>query len=161
MENNKKTEKTSRKLTTVEIIKKVLNGKSIPTGNGNDDIEARKKIISDFYYEWKKNNPAQKLYNYNLKEDINIRHVSVIETMEHGSKNYLSTLAVLQLDTILRLAKKVRIVNTKPNNANQRPFEKMIKMEYNLVGLGRVSLTVGIKRSNKEKVQYCITVIRT
>ena len=37
----------------------------------------------------------------------------------------------------------------------------MIKMEYKLVGIGKVSLVVGIKRTNKEKVQYCITVIKT
>ena len=68
---------------------------------------------------------------------------------------------MLQLDCILKLAKKVRVVDTKRGDKNQNQFEKMIKMEYKLVGIGKVSLVVGIKRTNKEKVQYCITVIKT
>ena len=32
-------------------------------------------------------------------------------------------------------------------------------MSYELVGIGKVKLTVGI-RKNKDKVQYCITVIK-
>lgn len=30
-------------------------------------------------------------------------------------------------------------------------------MGYQCVGIGTIKMTVGIKRSNKEKVQYCIT----
>ena len=101
------------------------------------------------------------MFNIDLKDYINIRHISIIETVEHAARTYLSTLAVLQLDSILTLAKKVRIVNVKPKDKNQNQFEKMIKMEYNLVGIGKVSLIVGVKRSNKEKVQYCITAIKT
>ena len=97
----------------------------------------------------------------NLEDYINIRYISIVETVEHSSKSYLSTLAVLQLDCILKLAKKVRVVDTKRGDKNQNQFEKMIKMEYELVGIGKVSLVVGIKRTNKEKVQYCITVIKT
>lgn len=138
-----------------------MNINNIPTGNGKDDIKAREKIISNFYNEWKRKNPSQKLYNIDLKDYINIRYISIVETVEHSSKNYLSTLAVLQLDCILKLAKKVRMVNTKQGDKNQNQFEKMIKMEYELVGIGLVSLIVGIKRTNKEKVQYCITVINT
>lgn len=138
-----------------------MNINNIPTGNGKNDIKAREKIISNFYYEWKRKNPSQKLYNIDLKDYINIRYISIVETVEHSSKNYLSTLAVLQLDCVLKLAKKVRVVNTKQNDKNQNQFEKMIKMEYELVGIGLVSLIVGIKRTNKEKVQYCITVIKT
>ena len=115
----------------------------------------------NFYQEWKRNNPSQRLYNFDLDDYINIRYISIVETVEHSSKNYLSTLAVLQLDCILKLAKKVRVVGTKQGDKNQNQFEKMIKMEYELVGIGKVSLVVGIKRTNKEKVQYCITVIKT
>ena len=135
--------------------------KNIPTGNSKEDIKTRERIISDFYYEWKRSNPTQRLFNIDLKDYINIRHISIIETVEHAARTYLSTLAVLQLDSILTLAKKVRIVNVKPKDTNQNQFEKMIKMEYNLVGIGKVSLIVGVKRSNKEKVQYCITAIKT
>ena len=138
-----------------------MNQKQIPTSNSKEDIKAREKIIINFYHEWKSNNPSQRLYNLDLKDYINIRYISIVETVEHSSKNYLSTLAVLQLDCILRLAKQVKIVNTKQGDKNQNQFEKMIKMEYELVGIGKVSLVVGIKRTNKEKVQYCITVIKT
>ena len=34
-------------------------------------------------------------------------------------------------------------------------------MECLLPGIGNVKLTVGVKKSNKEKVQYCITFIET
>ena len=86
----------------------------------------------NFYQEWKRNNPSQRLYNLDLEDYINIRYISIVETVEHSSKSYLSTLAVLQLDCILKLAKKVRVVDTKRGDKNQNQFEKMIKMEYEL-----------------------------
>ena len=88
-----------------------------------------------------------------------IRMVSIVETSEHAAKSYLSTLAVLQLDAILVGAKKVSIKKTKANNKNQQPFERMMIMEYELVGIGTVKMTVGIRRRTQEKVQYCITAI--
>jgi len=143
---------------------KIMELKIIPTGNSKEDVEVRKKIIKDFYKQWEKNNPSKKLYNYNLKDYINVRLISIQETAFKASCNYLSTLAVLQLDAILQLARKICVVNTKPKDKNQNQFEKMIRMEYNLVGIGKVSLIVGIKRPNrnkiKEKVQYCITAIK-
>ena len=33
-------------------------------------------------------------------------------------------------------------------------------MEYELVGLGKVKMTVGIRRRTHEKVQYSITAIK-
>lgn len=131
----------------------------IPTGNSREDIQQRELIIRDFYHEWKEKNPSQKKYNLSLKEYINIRMVSIIETSEHAAKNYLSTLAVLQLDAILVGARKVSIQNVKQNNKNQKPFEKIIIMEYDLVGIGTIKMTVGVRRRTREKVQYCITAI--
>ena len=133
----------------------------IPKGNSSDDIKEREKIIRHFYRRWKEENPSQRRYNLSLKEYINIRMVSIIETSEHAAKSYLSTLAVLQLDAILVGAKKVYISKTKKNNKNQEPFERMMIMEYELIGIGKVKMTVGIRRRTKEKVQYCITVIKT
>ena len=104
----------------------------IPTGNSREDIQQRELIIRDFYREWKEKNPSQKKYNLSLKEYINIRMVSIVETSEHAAKSYLSTLAVLQLDAILVGAKKISIKNVKPQNKNQKPFEKIIIMEYDL-----------------------------
>ena len=131
----------------------------IPEGNTLDEIKERERIIREFYHEWKERNPLQRKYNLALKEYINIRMVSIIETSEHAAKSYLSTLAVLQLDAILVGAKKVSIKKVKPNNKNQQPFERMMIMEYELVGIGTVKMTVGVRRRTQEKVQYCITAI--
>lgn len=131
----------------------------IPTGNSREDIQQRELIIRDFYREWKEKNPSQKKYNLSLKEYINIRMVSIVETSEHAAKSYLSTLAVLQLDAILVGAKKISIKNVKPQNKNQKPFEKIIIMEYDLVEIGKIKMTVGVRRRTREKVQYCITAI--
>ena len=131
----------------------------IPEGNSVEEIKVREQIIREFYREWKEKNPSQKRYNISLKEYINIKMVSIIETSEHAAKRYLSTLAVLQLDSILSGAKKISIKRTKPGNANQKPFEKIMLMEYNLIGIGKIKMTVGVRRRTKEKVQYCITAI--
>ena len=131
----------------------------IPEGNTLDDIKRRTQIIRDFYREWKVKNPSQRKYNLSLKEYINIRMVSIVETSEHAAKKYLSTLAVLQLDAILVGARMVSQRKTKPGNKNQQPFERMLIMEYELVGIGTVKMTVGVRRRTQEKVQYCITAI--
>ena len=132
----------------------------VPTGNTKEDIKERKNIIIHFYQEWKSKNPSQKRYNLNLQDYINIRNISMVETSAHASKNYLSTLAVLQLDAILTNAKKIKIENAKANK-NQKPFNKVIMMECLLPAIGTVRLVVGIKRSSQEKVQYCITAMQT
>ena len=131
----------------------------IPEDNSVASIKIREQIIRDFYREWKERNPSQRKYNLSLKEYINIRMVSTIDTSEHAAKNYLSTLAVLQLDAILIGAKKKSVKKTKEGNKNQKPFEKMLIMEYELTGIGIVKMTVGVRRRTHEKVQYCITAI--
>ena len=106
----------------------------IPEDNSVASIKIREQIIRDFYREWKERNPSQRKFNLSLKEYINIRMVSIIETSEHAAKNYLSTLAVLQLDAILIGAKKKSVKKPKEGNKNQKPFEKMfsaMNMEYN------------------------------
>ena len=131
----------------------------IPEGNTLEDIKRRTQIIRDFYREWRVKNPSQRKYNLSLKEYINIRMVSIVQTSEHAAKSYLSTLAVLQLDAILVGARMVSQRKTKPGNKNQQPFERMLIMEYELVGIGTVKMTVGVRRRTQEKVQYCITAI--
>ena len=78
----------------------------IPEDNSVESIKVRERVIRDFYRDWKEKNPSQRKYNLSLKECINIRMVSIVETSEHAAKSYLSTLAVLQLDAILTGAKK-------------------------------------------------------
>ena len=99
------------------------------------------------------------MYNQSLREYINIRYVSIDETCAHASKNYLSTLAVLQLDAILTLAKKKSVPLAKSTSKNQKPFEKIITMAYDCPGIGDVKLTVGVRKVTHEKVQYCITAL--
>ncbi|MBR4836840.1 MAG: hypothetical protein IK004_00185 [Bacteroidales bacterium] len=137
-----------------------MNITQIPKDDSLDSIKVREGIIRDFYREWKEKNPLQRKYNISLKDYINIRMVSIIETSEHAAKNYLSTLAVMQLDSILAGAKKVSIQKTKSDSKNQKPFERIMIMEYEIICIGKVKMTVGIRRRTHEKVQYCITAIR-
>ena len=118
-------------------------------------------LVFNFYQDWKRHNPDQKKYNICLKEDINIRSVSIDETAAQASISYLSTLAVLQLDAVLTNAWLLKSVPSKADSKNQRRFESMLIMEYVCQGVGRVKMTVGVKRSDKSKVQYCITAIDT
>lgn len=131
----------------------------IPRGDSPEEKRKRQNVIYEFYQDWKRRNPGQKKYNNRLKEDINIRAVSLDETAAQASLTYLSTLAVLQLDAILTNAWLVKTVPSKPESKNQRSFESMLIMEYVCAGLGRVKMTVGVKRSDRSKVQYCITAI--
>ena len=138
-----------------------MNKTLIPEDNSLESIKIREKIIRDFYREWKEQNPSQRKFNVALKDYINIRMVSIVETSEHAAKTYLSTISVLQLDAILMGAKKVSIKKTKPGNKNQQPFERMMIMEYDVAFVGRVKMTVGVRRRTHEKVQYCITAIQS
>lgn len=131
----------------------------IPRGNAVEDKRKRQSLIYEFYQDWKRRNPDQKKYNISLREDINIRAVSLDETAAHASRSYLSTIAVLQLDAILTNARLVRTVPSKQQTKNQKSFESMLIMEYVCPGVGRVKMTVGVKRSDRSKVQYCITAI--
>ena len=133
----------------------------IPAGNTKEDRRKRQDLIYAFYMGWKRKNPEQKKYNIALRDDINIRAVSLDETAAQASLTYLSTLAVLQLDAILTNAWLVKTVPSKQNTKNQRSFERMLIMEYVCTGVGRVKMTVGVRRRDKTKIQYCITAIDT
>ena len=133
----------------------------IPIGNTKEDRRKRQDLIYAFYMGWKRKNPEQKKFNIALQDDINIRAVSLDETAAQASLTYLSTLAVLQLDAILTNAWLVKTVPSKQGTKNQRSFERMLIMEYVCTGVGRIKMTVGVRRSDKTKVQYCITAIDT
>ena len=74
----------------------------IPFEDGKEAMKQRQEIISQVYRKWTEENPDKRVYNRSLKDYINIRYLSITETMRHASKTYTSTLALLQLDTILR-----------------------------------------------------------
>ena len=133
---------------------------NIPQGNNKDELKAREEIISQVYRKWTENNPDKRVYNRSLKDYINIKYLSITETKRHAAKSYTSTLALLQLDTILRYAVKIgKPKPTKRGSKNQNNFVQIQVMKYDLVGIGIVKMTVGIKKSG-EKIQYCITAIR-
>lgn len=132
----------------------------IPTGDTVEDRRKRQELIWAYYEQWKKNHPDLCVYNYTLKDQIYVgEDISIEETAGHASLSYLSTLAVLQLDAILRNAKLVDDTPIKKGTKNQMQFIRVLIMEYKLVGIGRVKLTVGVRKSDKTKVQYCITAI--
>ena len=114
----------------------------IPEGHTIEDIKTRERIIRDFYREWKEKNPSQRKFNLSLKEYINIRMVSIVETSEHAAKSYLSTLAVLQLDSILTGARKVSL--KKPKRI----------MEYELTGIGKIKILYyrNLKRIERKSI---------
>ena len=78
----------------------------IPQGNSKEALKQREEIISQVYRTWTENNPAKRAYNRSLKDNINVRFLSITETIRHAAKTYESTLAMLQLDAILRNAVK-------------------------------------------------------
>ena len=128
----------------------------IPKGNTKEDVIVRRSLISSFFHHWKETHPSLSIYNKSLKENINIRFVSITETCTHASRVPDSTIAVLNMDTILQNAHKIAIVKPK-SNGNQKPFEKIIVLEYLSKTLGKVRATVGVKRRTHEKILYCIT----
>ncbi|MBQ7533490.1 MAG: hypothetical protein IJT45_07350 [Bacteroidales bacterium] len=133
----------------------------IPLGNSKEDFKIREDIISQVYRRWIEENPDKRVYNRSLKDYINVRYLSITETIRHAAKSYTSTLALLQLDTILRYSVKIgKPKPTKRGSKNQGNFTQIQVMNYDLVGIGMVKMTVGIKKSG-EKIQYCITAIRT
>ena len=139
----------------------IITEDDIPTGNSTEERRLRQKIILSFYHDWKSRNPEAKKYNLNLKDDINIRYVSLEETAGQASMTYLSTLAVLQLDAILTNAILVETTPANPKKKNQKGFKSMLRMSYNCPGIGLVKMMVGVKQRDKTKVQYCITAIDT
>lgn len=137
----------------------VITEEDIPTGDSTEDRRKRQRIILTFYHQWKQNNPESKKYNLNLKDDINIRYVSIEETAGQASLSYLSTLAVLQLDAILTNAVLKETTPANPRKKNQKGFQSMLRMSYICPGIGVVKMMVGVKHSDNSKVQYCITAI--
>lgn len=135
----------------------------IPKGNTKEELKLREEIISQAYREWTTANPDKKVFNSSLNNYIHIRFLSITETMRHAAKNHISTLAMLQLDTILKQAVKFgKPTPTKKGVKNQEKFTKMQQMrcECELTGVGVVKMIVGFKRSG-EIIQYCITATET
>jgi len=142
----------------METLPEKIEG--IPTGEEKTDIKAREEIITIHYVEWKRNNTEGRVFNYDLKDYIYVIYLSLDETRRHAAKRYLSTLAVLHLDEVLKTAKRIgKPLPIKKGSKNQKGFSKMIHMECQLEGIGLVKLMVGIKKKTGEKIQYCLTAV--
>ena len=131
----------------------------IPLGQSKEEIKIRERIIQDFFSSFQKGSNDRRIFNQNLQSDILIRMISTIEAIEHSSKSYRSTKAVLELEQILKNARPVRRVAVKAGNNNQRPFAHMLIMVYELDRIGTIKLTVGVKRSNGERIEYGISAL--
>ena len=107
-----------------------IRPEDIPQGLATEDIKGRVQIIRQFYRQWKEMHPEQKMYNRSLRQDINIRMISIDETSSKASRDYRSTLAVLQLDAILTGAVKVASSKVKQGTANQNKFREMLIMHH-------------------------------
>ena len=64
---------------------------TIPTGNSKADIKAREQIISNVYRQWYATHPTRRVFNHSLKANINVRYLSVTETVSKAARTYLST----------------------------------------------------------------------
>ena len=62
----------------------------IPMEDGKEAMKQRQEIISQVYRKWTEENPDKRVYNRSLKDYINIRYLSITETIRHASKKYSS-----------------------------------------------------------------------
>lgn len=138
----------------------VFDENGIPMGISSEAIKLRRKMIYDFYEQWKAEHPEKSVYNKSLKANILIRQESVIEAAAHAAKQYKSTLAVFKLDDVL--ANAVRVVEDFPKagNNNQRKLIRMILMSFKDPELGTIKLSVGVRNRTLDKIQYGITALK-
>lgn len=130
----------------------------IPKGSSEEEIIIRRSIIHDFIQNWRAEHLDSRVYNVEIEDYIKVNQVFLLESISHAAIKYLSTKAVLQMDTIMAHAVPVGLSKTKPNNSNQKPFKQMLVMVYKSEELGSVKMTVGIRHKTEEKVEYSITV---
>jgi len=141
-------------------VKPANAAETIPQGQTKEDIEQREKFIKDFYANWNAVNPTKHIFNIALNDFIHVRFLSIQETAEHAAFTYKSTLAVTYLTEILEKATVEKRVKPKPNNQNQKRFSEMIIMQYSKKAFGKIKLTVGVLKSSRKNIQYCITAIQ-
>lgn len=149
----------NEKTTPSEILIK-YDENGIPKGSSIEEIRMREKIISTFMHQWTLDNPNRYVFNHALQENIYIKGKSIAEMMQHSSKRYKSTLAALQFAHILESAiLHTDNIPTKKGNSKQAEFDHMMILAYQQEGFGTIKITVGVKESNAQKVQYGISAL--
>ncbi len=136
----------------------VYDENGIPKGTSPEEIEIRREIIHNYIQNWRTGNMDPRVFNKDIKEFIKVNQVFLIESVSHAAVTYLSTKAVLRMETIMADAKLVGLSKTKTGNSNQKPFKQMMVMVYKAEDLGSVKMTVGVRNRTEEKVEYSITV---
>ncbi len=136
----------------------VCDENGIPMGTTPEEVEIRRDIIHKFIQNWRAGNPDPRVYNEELKDFIKVNQTFLIESVAHAAVSYLSTKAVLRMETIIAEAQFVGLSKAKEGNSNQKPFKRMIVMVYKTAELGSVKMTVGVRHKTEEMVEYSITV---
>jgi len=152
----------SRKVPNVEDARTVLKeitAEMIPRGDDLATVRERQMLIRQFYQWWATLNKDKKVFNKSLGEDIFVSYNSKQETSRRAAYRYESTLAVLSLDYILANAVPILTSPADHSTRAQRKYERMILMKCDCPFVGIVKLIVGVVRNNRQKEQYCITVI--
>ena len=139
----------------VEII---YDADGIPMGQTAQETAQRRQIVKDFIQQWRANHPDPRVWNEELKDYIKINQVFLIEAVGHSANRYASTKAIFQMETIMAEAKMEAKTKVKEGDKNQKPFQYMLVLSYQIEGLGRAKLTVGVRLRTHEKVAYDITV---
>lgn len=135
------------------------DAEGIPKGRSKVEIKMRRQLIYDHIQRWRIDHGENpRVFNENLNDYIKINQVFMLESVSHAASSYKSTRAVLQMEEVMRHAKKIGLTRKKEGNSNQKPFQHMLVMRYNSNELGNVKMTVGIRIGTKENVQYSITV---
>jgi hypothetical protein len=135
----------------------------IPKGREKADIKARENIVWAMLGRWLSKNPLKRKKNADLDDYIYLRFDGMQETVNKAARNYKSTMAVFELDSILANATKTG--TDKPQSKRQEKFAEMLIMNVEtpvfIPYFGRVKMLVGITKQKKDarKVQYSITAI--
>lgn len=134
------------------------DAEGIPMGDSQEEKIIRREKIHQYIQQWRMNHAdTPYIYNKDLKEDVKINQLFLLESVAHSAYRYPSTKAVLCMEEVIAEAKLVCKVKTK-DNSNQKPFKEMIILRYYSSLLGTVKMTVGSRKRTLEKVQYSITV---
>jgi len=135
------------------------DSEGIPVGDSQEDRRIRREKIHEYIQKWRAQHfDHPYLYNENLKENIKISQVFLLESVCHSSIRYQSTKAIMNMEEVIAKARKICEVPSKERNNNQKPFEKMIVLRYDSEELGTVKMVVGVRNRTHEKVEYSITV---
>lgn len=133
---------------------------TIPRNNSPLNKSKRRKAILRFFAEWMAKHPKAKVWNCSIREYICVdKRVSPDETSHWAQHRYMSTVLVLyHFDEILRYAKKTGEADPKSKTSSGR-FSKLILLERTVKGVGKAKLTVGVRKDDGKKTEYCITAI--